>query len=398
MKKIQEIQKPCLPYPGPRNGRQARRIRGGRGVIIILISLLAFPSTYAQIEKVKIGMSHDEFNAVMENLIPGKNNYNGYIKGPLTISNLPFEMHGEIKDDTLRNIWASSETVVDFEKEGSEAHIQQSLENYDHCIKYLALNFTRYYGESTPTKNTTRSFQLNKETPSDTLYKCEWSNSSRKVILTFLYKNAHRGQNAYQINPYPNANAAMERSQLRIYFHIEGTEEKENITGLKCGMNAATVYKENKSLMPKGYFTTGKWTKSANLYGVEDEFQFEFESGKLVNYSFEKELYDSDMYDEEHTLTTQKFTRFIASSRSLILEYKKTYGNPVSSETGPATLEAARKKMDEIFKDTAYGKESVIINKASWKQGEQEISISVTYNKWVSKDTRVTLEYMVEVK
>lgn len=179
---------------------------------------------------------------------------------------------------------------------------------------------------------------------------------------------------------------------------MKGKESKENIFGLACGMNAATVYKENKALMPDGYFTTGTWYKKMNLYGVEDDWRFDFEKGKLITYSFETELYDSDMYDEEYTLTDKKYTKYMASAKQLVMEYKNTYGNPVSSANGPGSLKEVRKKMDELFGGPKYGKESINVVSAKWKKETQEITISLQYNKWVSKDTRVTLEYKVEVK
>lgn len=197
MGKMQEIQKP----------QRAQRRRKGRGVLIILITLFILPLAKAQVDKLKIGMNHAEFNAVMENLIPGKNNYNGYIKENRTIQNLSFGMHGEIKDDTLRNLWAASDTNVEFDDDVKTEKTKKSLENYIATTKYLHSSFVRTYGEGKPSVDKTGSFSLTKEAHSDTLFKCVWQDKDKTVILAFLYKSSKMEQNPFQFEN--NINNAM---------------------------------------------------------------------------------------------------------------------------------------------------------------------------------------------
>jgi len=391
MGKIQEIQK--LRIAAVDDSLAMTRVS-----LILLLSLIILPSANAQVEKLKIGMGHAEFNSVMENLIPGKNNYNGYIKENRTIQNLLFEMHGEIKNDTLRDMWAASTSTVDFEDDAAAERTKKSLENFLSVTKYLNGSFTRTYGESKPVIDQTQNYLLTKDSKSDTIFKCTWQDKDKTIVLAFLYKSSKMEQNPFQFENRINANVDMARSNLRIFMSMKGKESKENLFGLACGMNAATVYKENKALMPKGYLTTGTWYKKVNLYGVEDDWRFDFESGKLTGYNFDSELYDSDMYSEENTLTESKFNKYSMSVKSLLVEYKKTYGTPVSSVRGPATLKEARIKAEAEMEEKTYGTAEIIISKTNWKTESATIEVSLMYVYRSSKDIRKALEYKVEVK
>jgi len=96
-------------------------------------------------------------------------------------------------------------------------------------------------------------------------------------------------------------------------------------TKITIGMSPDSVKKIYPGMKESRYENSVTLSRKDNLYGLEDEWGYRFENGKLDWIYFDKYL---------DTLTEKNFKLYLTTTKKIIIDYTKAYGKPDTTITG----------------------------------------------------------------
>ncbi len=263
------------------------------------------------------GMSISQFRSVRPHIVPDK---------------VPFNRHLEKKDQFLamQGVWSFDFkngilNKISFLSRGDGVF---SLEN--NADKELAKQLAVYKKRLKRTEQALRKLMgppskvsdfLSRQKPKDqtstTVYSATWKKDKLLVRLELNFE----GYSGLQMN---NAAASPLRYEILVSFQGAGATGDIPGHGWAPGMNAKAFANMEKELLPDGLAEKGQWGVKKIVHGVQGDWTFTFDRGKLDWYSFTR------WWREPTELNAKSFSEGLAAARALIKEYRARYGKPIS--------------------------------------------------------------------
>ena len=289
---------------------------------ILVVTVLVTLNIYGQ-EPLFIGMSTEEFNAKLPEILPSEIKFNEdlYLKEKL------YDIDGKWAFDFNEN------KLVSATYEGESKILNET--DFDEWINSAALiiaDYTKIYRNSIKLVKGTnkylerRNFEYEKTIGKrEVFHEAIWDTKTMHITLSCDYRSNYYEEFQENIINGPN-------EWFSYHFQIKFTslpqisnDNYKEVGKFYLNMNVNDFAKVFPSLFPNGIGMTGQWGRQFELYGLDGSWTYTFKNGKLNWMHYQK-------YKNE--INESNFNKCLTATEQLIKDYTTYYGKPDTTIVG----------------------------------------------------------------